>query len=187
MSRATSFSTVSHDLVSQYGEVGKHLVGAYRLGVQRLIKGSSARYASLLNARELPFVSDAVKASLIESQVRLADMVEDRMSAGTQRVEQAIEALAGGVQGGIARASATVQRVETAFSTDAMSTIGQLSLPAALLSLDIAQRTAASTQRLSARVAEAPTAAQTEATTAEPVRAARPARKTAARTAAKSR
>lgn len=150
-----SLSSVAHHVVGQYSQAGKIIVGAYRSGAQRLVGGINTRYASFVNSRALPLVNDAVKASLIELQTKLAHAVVGGINAGTGRAEQAIELLAGGVNGGIQRASATAERVESAFNTKALSTVGQLSLPAAQVSLEIAKRAVAGTKRLSARVSGA--------------------------------
>jgi hypothetical protein len=149
----SSLSSVAQTVVDQYSQVGKLIVGAYRTGAQRLVTGANTRYVSFLNSRDLPLVTDAVKASLIDVQTRLTGMVETGIATGTQRAEQAIDLLAGGVSGGIVRATQTVERVESAFSTDAISTVGQLSLPVAQISLAIANSAVEGTKRLSARVA----------------------------------
>ena len=148
----TPLTTVAHHVVGQYSETAKLLVGAYRTGAQRLVAGANTRYVSFLNSRTLPLVNDAVKASLIDVQTRIAEMVEGSIATGTGRVEQAIDLVAGGVNVGLTRAKATVERVESAFNTQALSTVGQLSMPVAQVSLQIANRTVEGTKRLSARV-----------------------------------
>ena len=63
-----------------------------------------------------------------------------------------IDVVAGGVNGGIERAAATAERVETAFNTTALSTVSTLTMPVAQVSLEIAKRAVEGTKRLSARV-----------------------------------
>ena len=147
-----SFSSVAHQVVGQYGEIGKILVGTYRTGATRLVNGANTRYVSFLNSRKLPLVTDSIKTSLIDAQTRFAKMVEGGIVDGTGRAEQAIDLVAGGVNGGIKRAVATVQRVESALNTTAITTIGQLTLPVAKVSLEVANRAVEGTKRLSARV-----------------------------------
>jgi len=147
-----SFSSVAHHVVGQYGEIGKILTGTYRTGVTRLVNGANTRYVSFLNSRKLPLVTDSVKASLIDAQTKFANMVEGGIVDGTTRVEQAIDFVAGGVNGGIKRAVATVARVESALNTTAITSVGQLTLPVAQVSLEIANRAVEGTKRLSARV-----------------------------------
>ena len=147
-----SFSSVAHHVIGQYSQVGKLIVGAYRSGAQRLVSGANTRYAAFLNGRELPLVNAAVKASLIDVQTKIADAFVGGIAAGTDRAEQAIDLVAGGVNGGIKRAVATVDRVETAFNTTALSTVGQLTMPVAQVSLALANRAVEGTKRLSARV-----------------------------------
>jgi len=147
-----SFSSVAHHVVGQYGEIGKILVGTYRTGVTRLVNGANTRYVSFLKSRKLPLVTDSVKASLIDAQTKFASMVEGGIVDGTGRAEQAIDLVAGGVNGGIKRAVATVERVESALNTTAITTVGRLTLPVAQVSLEIANRAVEGTKRLSARV-----------------------------------
>jgi hypothetical protein len=147
-----SFSSVAHHVVGQYGQIGMILVGTYRTGATRLVNGANTRYVTFLNSRKLPLVTDSVKASLINAQTKFANMIEGGIVDGTARVEQAIDLVAGGVNGGIKRAVATVERVESALNTTAITTVGQLTLPVAQVSLAIANRAVEGTKRLSARV-----------------------------------
>jgi len=147
-----SFSSVAHHVVGQYGEIGMILVGTYRTGATRLVNGANTRYVTFLNSRKLPLVTDSVKASLINAQTKFANMIEGGIVDGTARVEQAIDLVAGGVNGGIKRVVATVERVESALNTTAITSVGQLTLPVAQVSLEIANRAVEGTKRLSARV-----------------------------------
>src|SRR5258708_4311584 len=101
-----TLGSVASNVVGQYSQVGKLIVGAYRSGAQRLVNGANTRYAAFLDSRALPLVNDAVKASLIDVQKQIAGFVESRIATGTGRAEQAIELLANGVNGGIQRAAA---------------------------------------------------------------------------------
>jgi hypothetical protein len=147
-----SLSSVATSVVGQYNQAGKLLVGAYRDGMQRVVNGANTRYADFLNARSLPLVTAAVKHSLINTQQQLAGFVESGFTGSANRVDQAIDLLAGGVKGGIQRLASTAQRVETAFDTTAITTAGSLSMPVAQVSLEIAHRVVKGTQRLAARV-----------------------------------
>jgi len=160
MSTQTLSSVATH-VVGQYGQIGKLIVGTYRAGAQRFVSGANTRYAAFLNSRSLPLVNEAVKASLIDVQQQFAGLVEGGITSGSNRAEQAIDFLAGGVNNGIQRIAATAERVETAFDTTAITTVGSLTMPAAQVSLEIANRAVEGTKRLSARVigAEAEVAA----------------------------
>jgi len=151
MSTQTLSSVATH-VVGQYSQVGKLIVGTYRTGAQRFVSGTNTRYAEFLNSRSLPLVNEAVKASLIDVQRQFAGLVEGGIASGSDRAEQAIDLLAGGVNGGIKRIAATAERVETAFDTSAITTVGSLTMPAAHVSLEIANRAVEGTKRLSARV-----------------------------------
>jgi hypothetical protein len=147
-----TLSSVASNVVGQYSQVGKLIVGTYRAGAQRFVNGANTRYAEFLNSRSLPLVNGAVKASLIDVQQQIAGLVEGGITRGTDRAEQAIDFVAGGINGGIRRIVATSERVETAFDTTALTTVGALTLPAAQISLEIANRAVEGTKRLSARV-----------------------------------
>ena len=150
-----SLSSVASHVVGHYSQAGKIIVGSYRTGARRLADSVNARYATFLNSRSLPLVNEAVKASLIDVQQRISEALAGGIASGTERAEQAIDFVAGGVNGGIQRAAATAERVETAFNTTAISTVGTLTMPVAQVSLEIAKRAVAGTKRLSARVAGA--------------------------------
>ena len=151
MSTQTLSSVATH-VVDQYSQVGKLIVGTYRAGAQRFVSGANTRYAAFLNNRSLPLVNEAVKASLIDVQQQFAGLVEGGITIGSNRAEQAIDLLAGGINGGIKRIAATTERVETAFDTSALTTVGSLTMPAAQVSLEIANRAVEGTKRLSVRV-----------------------------------
>jgi hypothetical protein len=167
-----TLSSVATDVVGQYSEVGKLIVGAYRAGAQRIVSGANTRYAAFLNSRSLPLVNEAVRASLIDVQQQFSGLVEGGIASGSNRAEQAIELLAGGINGGIQRIAATSERVETAFGSTAITTVGSLTMPAAQISLEIANRAVEGTKRLSARVigAEAEAVAEVAATVKRPVK-----------------
>ena len=147
-----SFSSVASNVVGQYSQVGKLIVGAYRTGAQRLVSGATSRYAAFLDSRSLPLVNDAVKASLIDAQKQITGLVEGGIVTGSDRAERAIDLVADGVNGGIERAAATAERVESAFNTTAITTVGTLTMPVAQISLEIANRAVEGTKRLSSRV-----------------------------------
>lgn len=156
-----TLSSVASNVVGQYTQVGKLIVGTYRAGAQRVVSGANTRYAKFLNSRSLPLVNEAVKASLINVQQQIAILVEGGITSGTDRADQVIDFVAGSVNGGIQRVAATAERVATAFDTNAIATVGSLTMPAARVSLAIANRAVEGTKRLSERVigAEAQVAA----------------------------
>jgi hypothetical protein len=174
MSTQTLSSVASH-VVGQYTQVGKLIVGTYRAGTQRFVNGANTRYAEFLNSRSLPLMNDAVKASLIDAQQQIAGLVEGGITSGIDRAEQVIDFVAGGVNGGIQRIAATAERVATAFDTNAITTVGSLTMPAAQVSLEIANRAVEGTKRLSARVtgADAQVVATTKRAAKKAVRRAR--------------
>lgn len=156
MSTQTLSSVASH-IVGQYSQASRHVVEAYRHGARRLVIGANARYVNLLKSGALPLVTDDVKARLFKVQTQLTGLVEEGIDSGSDRAEQAIAFVAGGVNGGIQRIAAAAGRVEEAFDTQAISKVGTVAiLPVARVSLTLATRAAEGTKRLSARVAGVP-------------------------------
>jgi hypothetical protein len=152
-----SLSSVASNIVGQYSQASKHIVGAYRSGAQRLVNGANTSYVSFLKSGALPLVTDDVKARLFEVQTKITGLVEQGINSGSDRAEQAIDFVAGGVNGGIQRVAAAADRVEEALDTNAITKVGQVAiLPVAQVSLTLVTRAAEGTKRLSARVAGAP-------------------------------
>lgn len=161
-----TLSSVTRDVLGQYTQVGKLVFATYRAGVRRIVSGNNQRYAAALDSRALPLVNDAVKASLIRAHGQLGDALGGGIVSGADRAERAIDFVASGVTHGIRRLAATVERVEAAFDTTVITTVGTLTMPAAQISLGIANRAVEGTKRLSARVigAEADVGEATAAT-----------------------
>lgn len=147
-----TLNLVATHVVGRYSQAGKLVVGMYRSGAQRVVSGANTRYAAFLSSRSLPLVNDAVRASLIDVQQQIAGLVEAGITRGSDRAEQAIDRVADGVNKGIRRLAASAERVESAFDTTALTTVGSLTMPAAQVSLEIANRAVEGTKRLSARV-----------------------------------
>lgn len=146
-----TFSSVATRVVGQYSQVGKFVVDAYRGAANRLVTGANTRYAAFLENRSLPLVTDAVKASLLDANQRVSGMFESGIARGSKRADQAIELVSGGVNGGIKRVASTAERVEAVFDTSAITTLGTLTMPAAQISLELANLAVNGTKRLSQR------------------------------------
>jgi hypothetical protein len=147
-----TLSSVTSDVLGQYTQVGKLVLATYRAGVRRIVNSGNTRYAAVLNSRALPLVNEAVRSSLIQAHDQITGALGDGIVSGADRAEQAIDFVAGGVDNGIQRIAATVERVETAFDTTVVTTVRTLTMPAAQISLGIANRAVEGTKRLSARV-----------------------------------
>jgi hypothetical protein len=150
-----SLSSVASNIVGQYSQAGKHLVDAYRSGAQRLVIGANTRYVTFLKSGALPLVTEDVQARLFKVQTQITSLVEEGINSGSDRSEQAIDFVAGAVNGGIDRVAAAAGRVEEALKTTAITKVGQVAiLPVAQVSLTLVTRAAEGTKRLSARVAD---------------------------------
>ena len=145
-------STVTSSVVDRYTNVGKTIVSTYRTGAHRLFDAANTRYAEFVNKRSIPLMNDDVKASLIDVERQFAGALADRVASGTQRAEQAIGRIGGGVNGGIRRASNASERIESALDTRYLSTLASLAMPVAHVSLEIARRAESGAESLSRRV-----------------------------------
>ena len=128
------------------------------------------RYAAVLESRALPLVNEAVKESLVQVHDQVTGALGNGIVSAADRADQGIDFVADGVHKGIQRVATAVERVETAFDTTAITTIATLTMPAAQISLTIANRVVEGTQRLSTRVigAEADVAEVADAATTTP-------------------
>ena len=148
-----TFTSVAARTVGQYGQVGKLIVDGCRSGARRLARDTNSRYAAFLGKRELPLVTPAVKARLIEIEKRVVALLEEGIVRGSDQAEQVMGTLTDGVTRGIRRVAETAARVETAFGTTAISRVGGFSMPVANASLGLSSLALEGTKRLSARVA----------------------------------
>ena len=152
-----SLSSVASNIVGQYSQANKHLVGAYRSGAQRLVIGANTRYVSLLKSGMLPLVTEGTKTRLFKAQTQITGLVEQGINTGSDRAEQAIDFVAGGLSVAIQRVAAVSARVEDKLDTQFLTKAGAVAiLPAAQISLTLVTRAAEGTKRLSDRVAGAP-------------------------------
>lgn len=176
-----SMTAVAKHVVGQYNEAGRQLVRAYRVGTERAVGAVNERFASAVNARSLPLVTESVKDSLIDAQQQVAGAVSFGLGLGANGADIAIEQVARRVSNGIDRLAHTTERVQTAFGISSLEKVGVLALPVAYVSLELASAVANGSKRLSDRVAGAEEEAVVAAKTAKTAR--KPARKRATRRA----
>ncbi len=150
-----TLSSVAIDVVGQYNAAGTHLAQAYRAGVSRVIEQVGSRYSAFVHSRSLPFVSEGVKANLIDAQQTLAGLVVKGVNAGSDRTVQAIDSVAARATSGISAIANTTARIETAFnvSPSTVETVRKLNMPAAHIALQVAEKIAEGAKAVEARVA----------------------------------
>ena len=165
-----TLSAVAIDVLGQYTQMRKLVLATYRAGVLRGVSGGNKRYAAVLDSRALPLVSEAVKASLVQVHDQVTGALGNGIVSAASRADQGIDFVADGVSKGIQRIAAAVERVETALDTTVITTIATLTMPAAQISLTLANRVVEGTKRLSTRVigAEADVAEVADAATPTP-------------------
>ena len=138
--------------IGQYGELNKLIIGAYGQGAKRLLTQANARYAAFLESRELPLVTEKVKASLLAAQHEVAALVEQGIAGVDQRAGKAIDLIADGVTEGIKRLEATGERIDTAFDTRTIATANTVALPVAQVVLELANQAVEGSKRLAGQL-----------------------------------
>lgn len=143
-------STTVHTL-GQYSQAAKYLIATYRFGTTRAMTRTGERYEQFLSARSV--LSDGVKQRLIGAEQKAGSAVLGAVARIADKADSWVDSLA-------QRAVAGVERLDekTAWSRDVsvINALRQLNLPAARLSLKLAESMADVSRRLSERVAGQP-------------------------------
>ena len=178
MSTQCPINSTTVDTLGQYNQAAKHLIAAYRFGTARAMTGAGERYEQFLSARSL--LSDGVKQRLIGAEQKVGSVVVGAVSRVADKADGWVDSLA-------QRAVAGVERLDekTAWSREVsvFNALRRLNLPAAKVSLKLAESVADVSRRLSERVAGQPdVVAETVQTATAGVKKARAAAKRVQRT-----
>jgi len=185
MSTQTTIASAAVHVVGQYNDAGKTLVGAYRTGVHRLLSGAASRYSDFLGSRQIPMVSEKVKANLIGAQEKVNGFLANRLDIDTSRIVNVMDRVAAGTTTGIETVAARVARVESPVATSVINTLSAINQPIATVSVQIADKIVAGTRQIEARVSGTEEAARPVRTVkAKAAVAKKPVRRAAARKAA---
>lgn len=185
MSTQTTIASAAVHVVGQYNDAGKTLVGAYRTGVHRLLGGAASRYSDFLGSRQIPLVSEQVKANLIGAQEKINGFLANRLDIDTSRIVSVMDRVAAGTTSGIESVASRVASVESPVATSVINALGALNQPIATISVQIADKIVAGTKQIEARVSGAEEAAKPVRTVkAKAATAKKPVRRAAARKAA---
>jgi hypothetical protein len=147
-----NLSSVAINVVDQYSEAGKTLVHAYRVSSKRAVNAVTTRFESAVNARSLPLVTETVKANMIGAEQKITGVVARGVNRGANGADYTIDQAARVANGGIERLSSAGARVEKFIGATAVQKVNTLALPAATVSLQIANFVAESSKFLSERV-----------------------------------
>jgi hypothetical protein len=148
-----NFSTAALHVVGQYNDAGKTLVGAYRAGAHRLLNGAASRTSEFLGARQLPLVSETLKARLIGAQEKVNGFLANRLDIDTGRVAALMDRIAGTTTSGIETVTNAAARIESPLGSSMLQALGTLNQPIATVSVQIADRIAAGAKQIESRVA----------------------------------
>jgi hypothetical protein len=162
MSAQCPINSTTISVLGQYNEAAKQLIAAYRFGSARAISGAGERYAQFVEGRN--FVGSDAKAKLIGAEQKVGQLVAGAVSRISDRAETLVDGIA-------QRATSGVERFDelTAWTHDSaiFNAFRKLNMPAAKASLQVAEKVADLSRKLSTRVAGEP------AVEAKPVRAAK--------------
>ena len=184
MSTPTTLASAAIHVVGQYNDAGKTLVGAYRTGVHRLLGGAASRYSEFLGNRQIPMVSEQIKANLIGAQEKIYGFLANRLDVDTSRIVSAMDRVAAGTASGIETVASRVARVESPVATSVINTLSAFNQPIANVSVQIADKIVAGTKQIEARVSGAEAAKPVRTVKAKAAVAKKPVRRAAARKAA---
>jgi hypothetical protein len=148
-----TISTAAIHVVGQYNDAGKTLVSAYRTGAHRLLGGAASRYSAFLGERELPMVSEDIKARLIGAHEKVTGFLANRLDIDTSRVVNLMDRVATGATSGIESIANVVARVEAPLGASVLETLNRVNQPIADVSVKIADKIAAGAKQLESRVA----------------------------------
>ena len=169
-----NISEAAIHVVGQYNDAGKTLVNAYRVGAHRLLGGAASRYTDFLGERQLPLVTEEVKAKLLGAHEKVTGFLANRVDIDTSRVVALMDQVATSATSGIESIANAATRLEAPLGATLLETITRVQQPFAGISVKIADAIVAGAKKIEGRVAG--TAEEASEEEAETVKA-KPARR----------
>lgn len=126
-----SLSSVAVHVVGRYHEAGKTLVGAYRTGSRRLLRGAGSRSARVQ---------------------KVTDFLSERLDTGTDRVISVMDFVAEASTKGIKTVAGRIARIESPVATSVVDTLTAINLPLVNVSAQIAEGVVAGARQIDLRV-----------------------------------
>jgi hypothetical protein len=145
-----TLNSIVIDVVGQYGEAAKHLVDAYRIGTERTISGLGGGYAKLLRGSRLPLVTDELKTAFIDTEQRMAGLAIAAIARAAERTNNVVDRVTGRAVEGL---ESFAEKTAWADGMMVVGAVRAINMPAAKLSLEIANRASSATAHLSDRIA----------------------------------
>ena len=149
MSTQVTLNSIAIDVLGQYTEATKNLVGAYGTVTRRAVGAASNRFERLVEGRALPLLSGNIKGGIIDGEQRLVGYVSDAVARTTEQVSNGLDQFSSRVIGGMREYGK-----QTAWAKDLMvvDAFRRINLPAARASLHIAGRVVEVSRLASERV-----------------------------------
>ena len=107
----------------------------------------------MVDSPSLPLFDKSIRSSLVAANQQFANFIVGGVVRATEQVDVAIDRITEGTMVGIKRLGEVGQRIEAAVGAPVVDTITKLNMPAAQISLQIAERVAEGSRRLAERVA----------------------------------
>lgn len=148
-----SLSAVSLETINLYANAAKAIVGAYRVGTTRTLRGLKGRLASGLNSDSVQ-ISDSLKSSMLAAEQQIASLVHGGVEAAASAYERAIEAAATAATTGVNRVAAAASQLQNGLPGTTAEALIALQMPGAQLSRDMAARVAEAVQQVADRVVD---------------------------------
>ncbi|MFT4267998.1 MAG: hypothetical protein QM586_12390 [Xenophilus sp.] len=145
---ATSLHAIAIDVVGQYNAAGKHLLGAWRTGAQRLLDGAAARTPAAP-----AFVGEKIGQQLADAQAKFNGFLAGRLEKDAALAAKVMDIVADRTTGGIQAVADAAQKVKGEPGVSLLNTLRALHLPLAQISLKVADSIATGAGQLEARVA----------------------------------
>jgi hypothetical protein len=155
MSTQVTLNSIAIDVVGQYTEAMKNLLGAYGTVTRRAVGAVSNRFERLVEGRALPLLSGSIKGGIIDGEQRLVGYVSDAVAGTTEQVSNGLDQFSSRVIGGM-----RAYGKQTAWAKDLMvvDAFRRINLPAARASQHIAGRVVEVSRLASERVVGSPVA-----------------------------
>lgn len=147
-----ALSSIAKNVIGQYDLAGQQLLGAWRSGAALAVGAVNRRFAAVVESRSLPLLSDEVKQSLIDAETQVASLLSFGLALPADGAGVAIDGVARRMADRIDQFASTASTIEAAVTPSPINVASKLAMPAAYVSLELANAVVRGSARLSERV-----------------------------------
>jgi len=116
------------------------------------MNGATSRATQFLDGRQLPLITEGIKARLIEGQEKANGFLAKRLDIDTSRVVNLMDRVATGTTGGIESVAKLAAKVESPLGNTVLNKLSDIQMPVAKISVKIADKVAAGAKKIEVRV-----------------------------------